>query len=159
MAYSQCPMQTASQTAGAGASEASWVRHNSLVFGPLDQKGCAVRMMQALLALAMMGAAGPLICDAGCIARAEDVRPAPKTHPADSGLVPVPVEHEAEQREYERLMRELPHRRAEYGPRQPLEYDHRHVPQYQPAYQTRRGPLRGDFWTRDEIKRYFGRGL
>jgi hypothetical protein len=130
-------MQTASQTAGAGASEASWVRHNSLVFGPLDQKGCAVRMMLALLALAMMGAAGPLSCDAGCAARGEDARPVPKTYPDDSGLVPMPVEHEMVQRRYEWLMRELERQKREH--------------------EKRRNPSRGDFWTRDELKRYFGR--
>jgi hypothetical protein len=76
------------------------------------------------LVLAMIGSSGP--------PRAEDARPVPKVYPDDSGLVPIPAEHEMVQRRYERLMRQL-------------------------EYEKLRKRPRGDFWPSDEIKRYFGR--
>jgi hypothetical protein len=90
-----------------------------------------VTLAPGILTLAMLLAAWP-ICDSGCTAKAEHARPMPGTSP---------VEHEAEQREYERP--------------QALEYDPQRIPQFQPAYQMRRGPLRGDFWILEERKRIF----
>jgi hypothetical protein len=93
------------------------------------------------LAVAMLGLASPLTCDSGSIAKAEEALAVPYVQP-------------------DWLMREL---------RLLSEQNHRRhaLPQFtsQPGYQsyfprgpheTQREPPTGDFWTRDELRRYFG---
>ena len=96
-----------------------------------------MRMMLALMmpVFAMSGAAGPLICHSGCVGRAESAAPAPNTHPGDSGAFLIPVEHQLAKGQFESVMRAL--RQLDYG--------------------RPNKPRQGDFWTRDEIKRHFGR--
>jgi hypothetical protein len=90
-------------------------------------------MALGILAFAMIGSAGPLVCDAGCVANAEDAHPAPK-----SDRLPIPAERETA---------------WDWAP----EPRWRYMPEYLPrlGYQRQRGPLRGDFWPPKDFDRAF----
>ena len=100
------------------------------------RRGCAVRRMLALgiLVVAVTGVAGPLTCDSGGVARAEEAPPALKK----SDRLPFPPARETA---------------WDWPPQSNWRYMPEHLPRL--LYEKQRGPLRGDFWTKDEIKELF----
>ena len=95
-----------------------------------------MRRMLALgiLVVTVLGVAGPPACDSGFVARAEEAPPALKK----SDRLPIP-----------------PARETSGG--WPPQSDWRYLPEQLPRllYEKQRGPLRGDFWTKDETKELF----
>jgi hypothetical protein len=110
------------------------------------------------LAFALLGETGaPLVCDPGCLARAESARLAPETRPETSGSGPIPFEQE--HREYERLIGAPPHSAAN-GPFDWLMDQHGAVHLLHLDHLTRGAPLVGDFWLPGEFERHLqGRPL
>jgi hypothetical protein len=91
-----------------------------------------------ILVFAMLAAAGPPICDSGCIARAEDARPALKK----SDFLRIPAAREIVPSQYESLMHQVRRQAAEeYNPNVERE--------------SRRKFRRGDFWPQKDFDRAF----
>lgn len=100
-----------------------------------------MRRMLALgiLVMAMLGVAGLPVCDSGCSVHAEEAPPALKK----SDRLPFPPAQDdvSPWDQYQRLTRQS-------GPGYQTYLSKR-------MFEERRGPLVGDFWTKDEIKELF----
>jgi hypothetical protein len=91
--------------------------------------------------VAMLGLASPLTCDSGSIAKAEEALAVPYVQP-DWLMHELRLLSEQNQRRYA-----LPEFTSQPGYQSDL----------RGPYERQSEPPVGDFWTRDEIRRYFGR--
>jgi hypothetical protein len=107
-----------------------------------------MRMMLSILAFAMLGTVGLLICDSRSVAWAEGSRSTPKSDFGPWGRAPSPWEYERPPDQYERLMRDL---------RELTLASERGLLSSPPEHKRRRALPRGDFWTPKDYKRAFPR--